>query len=316
MAVLTTDPATTPVRVGRAPLVAALGTVYVAWGSTYLAVRFMVDEMPAVLGSGTRALAAGGVMAVGVAAWGGVRRLRVTRAELAGCALLGLLMPVLGQGVVAIAEDEGAPSGITALLIAAVPLWVACLRAMSGDRPSPRSLAGVLVGFGGVAWLIAGHGVDGGVPIGSLLLVVLASMAWACGSWLHPHLRLPADPFTVVVYEMLIGGALLCATGVARGEQFAAGSYSARAWSAWGFLVLVGSLLGLTAYNWLLRSTSVSVVTTYAYVNPVIAVFLGWLVLHERLTGGTLACAAVVVAGVALVVSGEAHTPTNKEDER
>ncbi len=307
MAVLATDPVTSPVggHSSTPLLVAALGTVYVAWGSTYLAVRLMVDEMPAVLGSGTRALAAGGLMAAGLVAWGGLRRLRVTRAELAGCALLGLLMPALGQGVVAIAEDEGAPSGLTALLIAAVPLWVACIRALSGDRPSARTLAGVLVGFGGVAALIAGHGLGRGVPIGSLLLVVLASVSWACGSWLHPHLRLPADPFTVVVYEMLIGGALLCATGLARGDHFSAGSYSARAWSAWGFLVLVGSILGLTAYNWLLRSTSVSVVTTYAYVNPVIAVFLGWLILREALAGGTLVCAVVVVAGVALVVAGE-----------
>ena len=293
--------------VGPRPLLVgvALGVVYVAWGSTYLAIRVMVEQMPPLLGSGTRALGACVLVAAGLAAWRGWQRLRVTRAQFAGCAAIGLLMPVAGQGLVAIAEDRGAPSGLTALLVAAVPLWVACIRTLAGDHPSTTSTAGVTLGFGGAAGLVAGHGLHGSAPTGALLIVVVASMAWAFGSWLQPRLLLPADPFVVVVYEMLVGGIVLSILGVARGEHFVPWSYSASTWMAWAYLLLVGSVLALTAYNWLLRATSVSVDATYAYVNPVIAVFLGWLILSEPVTTTTLLCATVVVLGVALVVASE-----------
>ena len=286
-------------------LVAALGVVYVAWGSTYLAVKVMVGEMPALIGSGTRALAAGALLAAALTVVRGPRRLRVTRRQLAGCALIGLLLPVGGQGLVTIAEDRGAPSGLTALLVAAVPLWVTCLRALTGDRPAARSVLGVILGFAGAVVLIAGHGGTGTAPTSALLIVLAASMSWALGTWLQPRLGLPADPFTVVVYEMLVGGTVLTAMGAVRGEHFAPASYRAETWTAWAFLVVVGSILALTAYNWLLRSTSVSVVATYAYVNPAIAVFLGWLVLREPVTVTTIMGAAVIVAGVGLVVAAE-----------
>jgi drug/metabolite transporter (DMT)-like permease len=294
-------------RVPRRPvlLAAALGTVYVAWGSTYLAVRVMVDDMPALLGSGTRALAAAGLLAVALVAWGGWRRLRVTRAQLAGCAVVGVLLPVGGQGLVTVAEDGGAASGLTALLVAAVPLWVLCLRAGSGDRPRARSVVGVVLGFAGVAWLLVGARGTGAGPTSALLLVVAASMSWALGTWLQPRLGLPANAFTVVVYEMLVGGTVLSLLGLSRGERFVPGSYPVQAWTAWTFLVVVGSVLALTAYNWLLQSTSVSVVSTYAYVNPAIAVVLGGLVLGEAVTAATLLSAGVIVAGVALVVTAE-----------
>lgn len=291
--------------VGSTLLVVALATVYLAWGSTYLAVRVMVGEMPTLTGTGTRALAAGALLGAVLIARRGPGRLRVTRAQLAGCTAIGLLLPVGGQGLVAVAEDRGAPSGLTALLVAAVPLWVACLRSLSGDRPARRSIAGVALGFAGVAGLIVGEGGAGEVPTRPLLIVVVASMSWALGTWLQPRLVLPPDPFTLVVYELLVGGTVLTALGLLRGERPAPASYPTEAWAAWSFLVLVGSILALTAYNWLLRSTSVSVVATYAYVNPAVAVFLGWLVLGEPITLLTLVAAAVVVTGVGLVVSAE-----------
>ena len=261
--------------------------------------------MPALLGSGTRALAAGVLLAIGLTIIGGRNRLRVTRSQFAGCAVIGILLPVGGQGLVTIAESRGAPSGLTALLVAAVPLWVMCLRTLAGDRPLARSVVGVLLGFTGTAALLAGNGAADAAPTSALLIVVIASMSWALGTWLQPRLRLPANPFTVVVYEMLIGGTVLTVLGATRGEHFAPASYTAHAWAAWGFLVVVGSILALTAYNWLLRSTSVSLVATYAYVNPVIAVLLGWLILNEPLTLTTILGAAVIVAGVALVVAAE-----------
>lgn len=265
----------------------------------------MADEMPTLLGSGTRALTAALLLAAGVAAWRGTGRLRVSRRQLASCAAIGLLLPVAGQGLVTVAEHRGAPSGLTALLVAGVPLWVICLRVLSGDRPPARSVVGVGVGFAGVVGLVLGTGGTGGPPTGALLVVAVASAAWALGTWLQPRLVLPEDPFVVVVYELLVGDTVLTLLGLLGGERAAPATYSREAWLAWGCLVVVGSVLALTAYTWLLRTTSVSVAATYACVNPAVALLLGWLVLSEPVTAVTLACAAVVVVGVALVVGGE-----------
>jgi drug/metabolite transporter (DMT)-like permease len=305
--------ATTTLAAGAVPVprnrpllaLAALGTVYVVWGSTYLALWIMVEDMPALLASGLRALAAGALLAAALTVRTGPGRLRVTPQQLAACALMGLLLPALGQGLVTVAEDGGAPSGLTALLIAAVPLWVACYRTMAGDRPAAATVLGVMVGFAGVSLLVVGNGVGGTVPAWTLLTVVAASVAWSLGSWLQPHLHLPRDPFVVVVYEMLVGGAVLTIVGLGRGEHFSPAAYTARSWAAWTFLVLVGSILAFSAYAWLLQTTAVSVVVTYAYVSPVVAVFLGWLVLSEPVTANTLLGTVIVVSGVALVVGAE-----------
>ena len=284
---------------------AALGIVYVVWGSTYLAIRIMVEQMPPLVGAGSRFMAAGILVGAVLAARGGPRRLAVTNRELLGCALIGLLLPVLGQGMVTLGENGGAPSGITALLIAAVPLWVICYRLLSGERPASRALAGVVVGFGGVALLIAANGLGGAFPAWTLAVIVLAGLSWAFGSWLQPRLRLPQDPIVMVVYEMLVGGVLLTVLGLLSGEEFHPSAYSARSWAAWVYLVLFGSVVAFTAYVWLLQSAPVSLVATYAYVNPLVAVFLGWLILAEPVTTSTLVGGAIIVGSVAVVVRSE-----------
>jgi drug/metabolite transporter (DMT)-like permease len=284
---------------------AALGIVYVVWGSTYLAIRIMVEEMPPLVGAGTRFLTAGLLVAGVLVARGGPRRLAVTRRELAGCALIGVLLPVLGQGSVTIGEKDGTPSGITALLIAAVPLWVICYRILSGERPARRTLAGVFLGFGGIAVLITANGIRGAFPPWSIAVVVLAGLSWAFGSWYQPRLRLPADPFVVVVYEMLAGGGVLTVLGLASGEGFHPLAYSARSWLAWAYLVVFGSVVAFSAYVWLLQSSAVSLAATYAYVNPLIAVLLGWLILAEPVTVPTIVGGAIAVAAVAIVVGSE-----------
>jgi drug/metabolite transporter (DMT)-like permease len=283
----------------------ALGVVYVVWGSTYLAIRIMVEQMPPLVSAGLRFLTAGILVAAVLATRGGPRRLAVTNRELAGCALIGLLLPVLGQGMVTIAENGGAPSGITALLIAAVPLWVVGYRVLSGERPAGRTLAGVAVGFGGVVLLVAANGLGGSFPAWTMALILLAGLSWAGGSWLQPRLRLPHDPFVVVVYEMLIGGGALTVLGFVSGEGFHPSTYSARSWAAWVYLVLFGSVVAFSAYVWLLQSAAVSLAATYAYVNPLVAVFLGWLILAEPVTTATLVGGAIVVGSVAAIVGAE-----------
>jgi len=283
----------------------ALGIVYVVWGSTYLAIRITVEELPAMASMSWRYLTAGLVLGGILALRGGWRRLRVTRAELACSFMLGLLLPALGNGFVAVGEQMGAPSGIAALLIAAVPLWVIVYRAASGDWPRRRTTVGVLLGFGGLVGLVTSTGLGGEVRWAACLLIVFASLSWSFGSWVMPRLRLPRDPFVTAVYEM-VGGSLFLLVGAAlRGEPLLPQSAPRDAWIAWGYLVVFGSVVAFTAYVWVLSAAPISVVATYAYVNPVVAVFLGWVVLSEAVTPAVLIGGAIVVTAVAIVVSSE-----------
>ena len=294
--------------VARTPLLlvgVALAIVYVVWGSTYLAIRIMVEEMPPLVSAGVRFLAAGLLVGGAVAVRRGPGRLAVTRRQLLGCAQIGLLLVVMGQGLVTVAEDGGAPSGITALLIAAVPLWVICYRVLSGERPAGRTVAGVATGFAGIVVLVVVNGLGGAFPTWTMAVVLVAGLSWAFGSWYQPRIRLPRDPFVVAVYEMLIGGGVLTIIGMARGERFDAAAYSAQSWAAWGYLVLFGSVLAFSAYIWLLQSTATSLAATYAYVNPLVAVCLGWLILAEPVTVQTLVGGVIVVLAVAVVVRTE-----------
>ncbi|GAA2276150.1 drug/metabolite exporter YedA [Glycomyces scopariae] len=283
----------------------ALGTVYLVWGSTYLGIGVMVADMPPLAAAGGRFLVAGLLLGLVLALRGGWRRLRIGPAELRSCALLALLLPVLGQGMVTVAESGGAPSGLTALLVAAVPLWVLLYRRVSGERPVRSAVLGAVVGFAGLAALLAFNGVSGDFPFWTVALVAFSSVSWAFGSWSQPRLRLPRDPFVTTVYEMLIGGAALIAAGLCAGERIAPASYSAASWIAWAYLVVFGSVVAFSAYVWLLHSAPVSLVATYAYVNPVVAVFLGWLVLSEAVTVPIVAGGAVVLLAVAIVLRAE-----------
>ena len=319
----TTSRVAAPTRPSRAAppvlLVAgALLTIYVVWGSTYLALRVMVEEMPPLLGSGLRGLAASALLAAVLTVAGRGRRLRVTRRELVACGVIGVLLLTLGQGLVTLAEDGGAPSGLTALLVASVTLWAILYRFLAGDRPSPTTVTGVLVGFAGAAFLVTDRGTTGDIPTWTLLAVLLAAMVWAFGSWLLPRLDVPRDPFVLVVHEMLVGGLVLTAAGLAYGERWEPSAYSGRAWGAWGYLAVVGSIIGFSTYAWLLQSTTLSVASTYAYVSPVVALFLGWLLLSEAVTGSMVVGALVVLSGVALVVGREERgdRPGRGGDER
>jgi drug/metabolite transporter (DMT)-like permease len=303
-------PAAPAPGVARPLLVAtALGIVYVVWGSTYLGIKVMVEEMPPLQSAGARYLTAGVLLGAVLAAVSGVRRLAVTPAQLAGCALMGLLLPALGNGLVTVGEYLGAPSGITALLIASVPLWVVLYRLGSGDRPGVLTMGGVLVGLAGLTGLVGLTGFAGDLPLGALLLIVLATLCWSFGSWFQPRLRLPRDSFVVAVYEMLFGGAVMLAAGTARGETWDLAATSGRSWLAWGYLVVFGSVVAFSAYAWVLQAAPISLVATYAYVNPVVAVFLGWLVLGEPVTWVVVASGGVVLTAVAIVVRSERRTP-------
>ncbi|MGY2876740.1 drug/metabolite transporter (DMT)-like permease [Marmoricola sp. URHA0025 HA25] len=299
-------PSKAPAAVGL--VVVALLVVYIVWGSTYLGIRVVVKQAPPFLGMGSRFFAAGILLAAVLALRSGIARLRVTRQELLGCATVGLLLPVLGNGLVSVGENKGAPSGVTALLIASAPLMIAIFRFASGDRPKAMSVVGLLLGFVGLAYLVlvGRHaGGDDRVPIGAALLVLFASTCWAFGSWVQPHLTLPDDAFVMTVHEMWTGGAIMLVVGALSGERLDLSSYSANTYLAWGYLVVFGSMVAFSAYVWLLANAPISLVATYAYVNPVVAVALGALILDEPITSAVLVGGAVIVAAVAIVISAE-----------
>jgi drug/metabolite transporter (DMT)-like permease len=294
-----------PMSARRPVLFVALGIVYVVWGSTYLGIRIVVEEIPPMSGMGLRFVIAGLLLGALIALRRGLGALRVTRAQLLGSALLGLLLPALGNGVVAIAESRGATSGYAALLVATGPLVVVVFRALDGDRPSLRTVAGVLLGFVGLAVLVtAGRQGPEAIPLGPALLIVAAATFWSFGSYIQPRLELPKDPLVITTYEMLTGGVMMVAGGLTFGERLSF-HYSARSWVALAYLVVFGSLVAYSAFVWLLGHAPISLVMTYAYVNPLIAVLLGAAVLAEPLTAGILVGGLIVVASVGLVITSE-----------
>ena len=284
----------------------ALVVVYVVWGSTYLAIRVVVDaEIPPMLGMATRFLTAALLLAAALSLKSGWRRLRITRREALGAATVGILLLAFGNGAVAIAEQT-VPSGLAALLVAAIPLWLMLLRVGGGERPRALTWVGVLIGFGGAALLALSGGNTSAKPL-SVAILVVGTICWAIGSRFAPRLGLPRDPLVTALYEMVFGGTAMVLIGVLRSEpgRLHLGRIDGSGWIALGYLVVFGSLLAYSAYSYLLANAPISLIGTYAYVNPAVAVLLGWLILDEHITWQILLGGAVIIIGVALVVTAE-----------
>lgn len=289
----------------------ALGIVYVVWGSTYLAIKIAIETLPSFTMAGVRFLVAGLILLT-VLAVASPGSFRMTRSQLLTGVLVGLLLPLGGNGLVVVAE-EGINSGLAALLVAAVPLWIVVLRWLGRDRPTWLTVLGVVIGFAGVAVLLLGGGEGGKSQLGSALLVILASLSWAVGSYLSTRRPMPASPFMGTAIEMVAGGIGLLIAGTARGELggFALSAVSARSWLAMAYLIVFGSLIAFTAYVWVLGVAPVSTVTTYAYVNPAVAVMLGALILGEPVTTGVIVGGGIILAAVAVVVTEEGRRARN-----
>jgi drug/metabolite transporter (DMT)-like permease len=294
----------------------ALATIYLVWGSTYLAIRVMVETMPPLLSAGVRFAVAG-------AAFLAVLRLRKgggsvwpTRAELAGAALIGTLLCFGGNGLVTVAERD-VPSGLAALIIGAVPLWVVVMRSLHGDRVPRATLAGVLVGFAGLAVLLLPGERPEDAPLAWVLVVVAASISWAAGSFYSKRAPLPDDALVSTGWQMLLGGAGMVLVGSVAGElnDVEPAAFSTDSVLAFLYLIVFGSWLAFTAYVWLLKHAPISTVATYAYVNPVIAIFLGWAILSEEITVTVVAGATAIVLSVAVVVNRESEPATAPEPE-
>jgi drug/metabolite transporter (DMT)-like permease len=284
----------------------ALGTVYLIWGSTYLGIKLAGETIPPMFAVGTRFLAAGLLMSL-FTVWrrgGGV--FRVSRAAVGSCILVGALLP--GANAILFVAERHVPTGLAALIIGAVPLWIVLLRTLTGDRPPRAALLAVVVGFCGLAILVRP---SGGAPLWALLLCVCSSVMWATGSFLSGRLPLPEDVFAATSLEMLAGGAILLPIGLATTSPHPS-EFSARSIFGWVYLVTFGSLVGYTAYVWLLDNAPLGTVATYAYVNPVVAIALGAIVLGESLTWTIVVGAVLVLACVALVIRQEFPSRASK----
>ena len=282
----------------------ALVTVYLLWGSTYLGIALAGKTIPPLLAVSTRFIAAGLIMAALVAVRGG--QLRAPWRSIASCLLIGCLLP--GANAILFIAERHVPTGLASLIIAAVPLWLVVLRLASRERLPRTIFAGVGVGFAGVAVLF--HPSGGATTLGMALCVV-SSVMWATGSFLSARLPMPPNPFAATAWEMLGGGLVLLPFGLATAGSF---SPSTQSILAWVYLVTFGSLVGFTAYVWLLANAPLGLVSTYAYVNPVVALSLGILFRGEHLSWRIAAGAALVVTAVAAVVRKEPPAATQPEE--
>jgi drug/metabolite transporter (DMT)-like permease len=291
----------------------ALWVVYIVWGSTYLGIELASETMPGIFAAGIRFTIAGLVMLAFLAWRHGLPSLRVSRAALAACAVVGLLLP--GANSILFITERKVPIGLTSLIIASVPLWVLLLRLSVRERPDLVSTIGLVVGFGGIVLLVH-PGADTG-PLGYLLLTVLAAFMWALGSFLSPRISLPRDVLVATGYEMLAGGLVLTAIGLfaASPGELDPSSWSARSIFGLVYLIVFGSLLGFSAYVWLLANAPITKVSTYAYVNPVIAIALGVIVLDESVTLRIVAGALLILVSVAIVLRRESVAPPSEAGE-
>jgi drug/metabolite transporter (DMT)-like permease len=303
-------PRTTPQR-APAPewlVWAALLVIYLVWGSTYLAIRVVVDTMPPLLAAAGRFGTAGVIMAIPLVLHGGLARLRVTRTELAGSAFVAATLLLVGNGFVSLGERE-VPSALAALIIGVVPLIVLIFRAVTGERITRIGAAGVLLGFAGLGVLVIPRGIDGTVAVGGMLMLIVASASWALGSFYSRRLTLPSDPLVSTTFQLVLGGLFLLVAGSLIGElgRLRVEDFSTASVVSFVYLVVFGSVLAYTAYTWLLQNAPISKVATYAYVNPVVAVALGWLILQEEVNASMLLGAAMIVAAVAFIVWTESR---------
>jgi drug/metabolite transporter (DMT)-like permease len=280
-----------------------LAVVYVVWGSTYFGIKVAVETIPPLLAAGSR-FAVAALLLAAILGWRGTS-LRITRAELWACVVVGTLLLGLGVGLVHVAETR-IDSSVAAMIAGTVPLQIIVLRLLSGENPKRATRLSTLAGLVGLLLVVA-PGLGAGSTALGLAVMISASVAWTLGSFLSKRLPLPRDPFVGSVYEMGAGGAFLALASLVFGEWSELGSstFAFDSVLAWVYLVVIGSLVGFSAYAWLLRVAPISLVVTHQYVNPLVAIALGMAFLGERPSVWTLAGAALIIGAVYVAIRAE-----------
>lgn len=298
---------TQPPAASRAALIFAFAAIYLIWGSTYLAIRVAVETMPPFLMAGVRFMVAGAILYSWLALKG---RAQATPRQWRDNLFIGALLLAGGNGFVVWAEQK-IPSGMTTLIISISPLFMVLLDWMRphGVRPTWATFLGLALGFGGLVLLIGG-GQSGGASLDLWRCagLMLSSICWSVGSLYSRYVRNPADPMTAATLQMLLGGALMILIALARDEtsDFHLADLTLHSVLAWSYLVAAGSLVAFPCYVYLLKHSTPARASTYAYVNPVVAVFLGWLVLHEPVSGRTFIASVIIIAAVAIITTQRA----------
>ena len=294
----------------RAQIIAAFASIYLVWGSTYLAIRYAIETIPPFTMGGARFLVSG----VMLYAWARYRGApRPTRLNWRNAAIAGAFLLLGGNGAVVWAEQY-VPSGLTALLVSILPFWLVIIEWVRPPRrrPSGLVLVGLVLGFVGIIVLIGpgNLGGNGDIPLLGAFVLILGSLSWAIGSFWSRDAKLPESGLLTTGMEMLAGGSLLLLVGVVSGELTDFDIQRVSRDSAIGLLYLItfGSLIGFTSYIWLLDKVSPAILGTYAYVNPIVAVLLGWAIAGETLSIRTGVAAAIVICAVALITSARSST--------
>jgi drug/metabolite transporter (DMT)-like permease len=290
-----------------------LGALYFVWGTTYLGIEKVNETMPTLLGAAMRFLLAGTVLF----AWSAWRSgERPHAAQWKAAAVVGVFLLLGGNALVAVSENMGTPTSIVALIIALIPLWLAlCDRVILRSAPLGwRVVVGLIGGFVGAAVLVGTSAAAGNVPLGGMLVAVGATLCWTGGSLYARGAPLPRTPLLGSGMQQLVGGGVILAVALAAGELggFSLSAVSRASWLGLAWLIVAGSFVGFSSYLWLLRNVRTSLVSTYAYVNPVVAVTLGVVVLDEHLTARLAIAAVIILSSVALIVSAGERGPTSE----
>lgn len=296
-------------RTHRFTVILCFLSIYLIWGSTYLAIRYAVESIPPLYTAGFRHLAAGTILLF----WCLAKRLRPTWAQIRASVIIGVFFFLTGHGALHWAEQK-VPSGLASLLIASEPIWVFLLSAVAARQWhwNGTLLAGILLGLGGVS-LLMGRSALTAVPgmfVGSLA-VVISALSWSVGVVYSRRSHLSGHPLLLSALSLLAGSVQLLVAGTVVGEyrRFSLASVSLRSWFALAYLIVFGSVVAFTAYNWLMEHYSPTLVATHTYINPIVAVLLGWFLAGEAVTLAVLVSAAMVVAAVMLVDRGMARLP-------
>mgnify|MGYP001438201984 CR=1 FL=1 len=299
---------TTP---SRFALILGFATIYLVWGSTYLGIKVAVETMPPFLMAAARFVVAGALITAFIAF---TRGFRATRKQWIDNSISGALLLLGGNGLVAWAEQK-IPSGIATLMVSVGPLFIVLLDwaalkfyadGKRGSRPNLATFVGIALGFAGLVMLVGPDvfqsGAGGLDPV-RIVGLILACLFWSAGSLYTRYASEPAEPFTGAAIQMLAGSVWLFLVSLARSElaDFSFAQISASSFWAWVYLIVFGSLIGFTAFVWLMKHATPSRVATYAYINPIVAVFLGWLILKEPVSPRIFVAAAIIIAGVAII---------------
>lgn len=279
----------------------ALLAVYIFWGATYLGMKIAIDTIPPFIMAGVRFIIAG-IILYTVAIFNGVKKPGLEEWKEAG--IVGILLLLGGNGVVAWAEQK-VPSGIASLLLATVPLWIILFNWLGGkkEKPTPSVIIGIILGILGMGVLVWHSGTDQHLDLLGVIALLMAAISWSWGSIYSLTAKLPKSPMLSTAMQMLVGGGALLFLSFFMGNwsKLNISQISFSSYLALGYLIVFGSIAGYSAYIWLLKNAEPALASTYAFVNPIVAVFLGWLIVGEELTVNSLLSAVIIVASVAII---------------